>query len=103
MKCRLLGFAIVLVLLVGGLAQGHDISDREVQGITNSVQISVWQDLIFVDYWIAIGNLEAINYFPAIDTDKDGEITEEEKLAYLEEIRQKVTNSALSLSIDDDR
>ncbi|MFH1228519.1 MAG: sulfite exporter TauE/SafE family protein [Planctomycetota bacterium] len=103
MNYKLVAVAVLLLLFGAAFAQGHDISDREVQGITTSVQLSVWQDLIFVDYWIAIGNLEAINYFPAIDADKDGEITDDEKLAYLEEIRQKVTNSAFSLSIDDDR
>ncbi|MFA5795235.1 MAG: sulfite exporter TauE/SafE family protein [Candidatus Brocadiia bacterium] len=103
MKYRLLGLLMVLMLLAGGLAQAHDISDRQVQGITNSVQLSVWQDLIFIDYWIAIGNLEAVNYLPIIDVDKDGEITDDEKLAYLEVIRQKVANSAFSLTIDEAR
>lgn len=101
MRYKLLCLIAGLLILGSAFALGHDISDREVQGITNSIQLSVWQDLVFVDYWIAIGNMESVNYLPLIDADKDGEITDDEKLAYLEEIRKKVFNSAFSLSIDE--
>ncbi|MBI4712907.1 MAG: sulfite exporter TauE/SafE family protein [Planctomycetes bacterium] len=91
---------ILCVFVVNPLdVNAHDITDRQVEGIGNSVQIGIWPDLIYVDYWIAIGTIESINYFPRIDVDSDGIISAEEKLDFLKQTQKKVIPTALALAI----
>jgi ABC-type nickel/cobalt efflux system permease component RcnA len=94
---------LVLLLLSAIIAPpllAHDLTDREVESIGNSIEIGIWDDLIYVDYWIAIGDLEALNFYPLIDENRDGSISEEEKELFLETLEKDVIRKGVQIVMD---
>jgi ABC-type nickel/cobalt efflux system permease component RcnA len=92
--------ALLLLLSCVLPAWGHDLTDREVTSIGTTIELGVWKDMFYVDYWIAIGDIEAINFYPLIDTDKDGVISEEEREAFLDELQRNIVRDGLKIVVD---
>lgn len=92
--------AILLLLLCILPAWGHDLTDREVISIGTTMELGVWEDMLYLDYWIAIGDVEALNFYPLIDTDKNGVISEEEKEEFLDALQRNVVNDGLRIIFD---
>ncbi|MFH0888094.1 MAG: hypothetical protein V1871_02670 [Planctomycetota bacterium] len=92
--------AILLLLLCILPAWGHDLTDREVMSIGTTMELGIWEDMLYVDYWIAIGDVEALNFYPLIDADKNGVISEEEKEVFLDDLQKNIVTDGLRIIFD---
>ena len=92
---------LLLIVLFCAPASAHDLTDREVESINTSMELGIWQNMIYLDYWIAIGDLEAPNFRPLIDTDSNGAISDEESELFLDKLRKDIISSGLRIVIDD--
>ncbi|HLD35951.1 MAG TPA: sulfite exporter TauE/SafE family protein [Planctomycetota bacterium] len=92
---------LLLIILACAPVYAHDLTDREVESIGNSMELGIWNDLIYLDYWIAVGDLEAINFYPLIDADKNGSVSEEEKELFLNTLGKDIISNGLRIVIDD--
>ncbi|MFH1229900.1 MAG: sulfite exporter TauE/SafE family protein [Planctomycetota bacterium] len=100
-KCYSSVFSVILLLLLCILpAWGHDLTDREVTSIGTTIELGIWEDMFYVDYWIAIGDLEALNFYSLIDTDKNGIISEEEKETFLDGLQRNIVTNGLEIEFD---
>ena len=92
---------ILLLSLFSAPALAHDLTDREVESINTSMEMGIWKNMIFLDYWIAIGDLEAPNFRPLIDADRNGTISDDESELFLDKLQKDILPKGLRIVIDD--
>ncbi|MBI5779547.1 MAG: sulfite exporter TauE/SafE family protein [Planctomycetes bacterium] len=92
---------ILLFAIIASPIYAHDLTDRQVESINTSMELGIWPDLIYLDYWIAVGDLEAPDFRPLIDTDKNGEISDEENELFLDKLQKDISSGGLRIVIDD--
>jgi len=97
---RYLLLSLLLFAIIASPLYAHDLTDREVESIGNSMEIGIWEDMLYVDYWIAIGDLEALNFYPLIDTDKNGSVSEDEKESFLGTLKQDIATKGIRITLD---
>ncbi|MEW6026998.1 MAG: hypothetical protein AB1599_06880 [Planctomycetota bacterium] len=93
-------FAVAVSAEFGAPFYAHDLTDREVESINTSMELGIWSDMIYLDYWIAVGDLEAPNFRPLVDEDRNGVISEDEKEQFLDKLRKDIISSGLRIVID---
>ncbi|MEK7309227.1 MAG: sulfite exporter TauE/SafE family protein [Planctomycetota bacterium] len=92
---------LLLIVLFCAPASAHDLTDREVESINTSMELGIWQNMIYVDYWIAVGDLEMPNFRPLIDADNNGQISDDESELFLDKLRKDIISNGLRIVIDD--
>lgn len=101
MKRSFLLFSFLLMALTTSPLYAHDLTDRDVESINTSMELGIWQNMIYVDYWIAVGDLEAPNFRPLIDTDNNGAISDEESELFLDKLQKDIISNGLRIVVDD--
>ncbi|MDI6788910.1 MAG: sulfite exporter TauE/SafE family protein, partial [Planctomycetota bacterium] len=64
-------------------------------------ELGIWEDIIYVDYWIAVGDMESLHFYPLIDTDGNGTVSEEEKEYFLEGLEKDIISRGIRLVLDE--
>lgn len=89
-----------LLLCCSASLFAHDLTDKEILGIGDYIELRFWPDMITVDCWIGMGDIESLNYRSLMDTNKDGIVSEEEQKAFLDQLTTKVLEGKFSLELD---
>lgn len=100
MTKRFLFPALLFLVFIASPLRAHDLTDREVESVGNSIELGIWEDMIYVDYWIAIGDIEALNFYPLIDTDRNGSVSDDEKELFLEKLEKDVIRNGVRIVVD---
>lgn len=83
-------------------AFAHDLTDRRVTGTEVACEVKVWRDRLTFDYWIAVGDLAALDFRKRLDLDGSGKIEPSERERIHALLRERICAEGFVLEVDDD-
>lgn len=105
MKKAIILFTILFGMILCGANSllAHDLTDKEILGIGDYIELRFWPDMITVDCWVGMGDIESLNYRTLMDTNKDGIVSEEEQKAFLDQLTPRIVQDKFSVELDNKR